>query len=314
MYNCVVPTSDLLQLIGQTPLVELKRLSPKPGIRIFAKLEGQNPSGSVKDRIALALVEAAERRGALRPGATIVEASSGNTALALAFVAKQKGYQARVVLPRGIAPNIGDLLALSGVRITWVDAVGGMKVAIDTARELAAAGECVPLGQFTEAANVQAHYQTTGVEIAAALDQIDYFVAGIGTGGTIMGVGRRLRESNPEVKLIGIEPKLGERLQGLRNLQEGFIPPLLDLAFLDGRFMVDAASAFACAQDVARLEGIFGGASAGAAVHVAQRLAERVERANIVLMFADAGWKYLPARPWRAAQRQSQNLDNIHWW
>ncbi len=305
---------NLLGLIGNTPLIELQRLSTKPGVRIFAKLEGQNPTGSIKDRVALALVEAAELRGALKPGDTIVEASSGNTGLALAFVAKQKGYKARVVLPKGIAPNIGDLLALYGVQVTWVAPRGGMKLAIDTARELCENEGCVPLGQFVDEANVETHYSSTGREIVEALPEIDHFIAGIGTSGTIMGVGRRLREANPDVQIIGIEPKPGEKLQGLRSLQEGFIPPLLDLTALDGRFMVDSASAFESAQMVAKCEGIFVGASSGATLNVALRLAERLERGNIVVMFADGGWKYLPARPWRAAQRHSANLDNIHWW
>jgi cysteine synthase B len=306
--------SPLLKLVGKTPLVELRALSPKPGVRIFAKLEGQNPTGSIKDRVALALVEAAERRGDLKPGDTIVEASSGNTGIALAFVAKQRGYRAHIVLPRGVAPSIYDLLRMYDVEMTWCEADGGMKRAIDTAQEMASARGFKLLGQFTERANIDVHYQTTGPEILDDLPEVDAFIAGIGTSGTIMGVGKRLREARPDVRIIGIEPKLGERLQGLRSLEEGFLPPLLDLKALDGRFIVDSASAFDCARRVARAEGILAGASAGATLHVAFKVAERIERGNIVVMFADGGWKYLPARPWDATEKRDDQLDEIHWW
>ncbi len=306
--------SPLLKLVGNTPLVELRAISPKPGVRIYAKLEGQNPTGSIKDRVALALVEAAERRGELMPGDTIVEASSGNTGIALAFVAKQRGYKAHIVLPRGVAPSIYDLLRMYDVEMTWCEADGGMRRAIDTAQELAAARGFKPLGQFTERANVDVHYKSTGAEILKDVPEVDVFIAGIGTSGTIMGVGKRLREARPNVRIIGIEPKLGERLQGLRSLEEGFLPPLLDLKALDGRFIVDSASAFDCAKRVARAEGILAGASAGATLHVAFKVAERIEKGNIVVMFADGGWKYLPSRPWDVPAKGDDQLDEIHWW
>ncbi len=309
-----MPAADLLKHIGNTPLVELRRLAPKPGIRIFAKLEGMNPTGSVKDRIALGLVEAAERRGALKPGDAIIEATSGNTGIALAFVAKQRGYRARVVLPRGVATSVQDILNLFGVEITWAESHGGMKGAIELAQKVAEAEGVHLLGQFTDAANVEVHYRTTGEEIARALPEVDVFVAGIGTGGTIMGAGRRLREVSPGVRVIGIEPKLGERLQGLRSLAEGFIPPLLDLAQLDGRYLVDSAEAFKCARMVAQAEGILAGPSSGATLAGALRAARRMERGNIVVIFADAGWKYVPGRPWQAAHEGDRSLDDIHWW
>ncbi|MSQ26453.1 MAG: cysteine synthase family protein [Dehalococcoidia bacterium] len=309
-----MPPLNLLSLVGNTPLVELPRISPKPGIRIFAKLEGQNPTGSVKDRVALALVEQAERRGKLKAGDTIVEASSGNTGLALAFVAKQKGYKAVVALPRHVAPSIRDLLHMYGVEIVWCD--GGMDNAIRTARALAQERGYFPLGQFSDEANVEVHYRTTGKEILDALPQVDAFVAGIGTSGTAMGVGRRLREANPEVQIIGIEPRPGEYLQGLRPIGEGFMPPLLRLGQLSGRFMVDSATAFECARLVAREEGILAGASGGAALHGALRVAQRMERGNIVAMFADGGWKYLPSRPWAGLESPETQaaLDDVHWW
>jgi cysteine synthase len=305
---------SLLDLVGHTPLVELTRLSPKPGVRIFAKLEGGNPSGSVKDRIVLAMVEAAEARGLLAPGATIVEASTGNTAIALAMVARQKGYGVSIVLPRGIVPSIEDILRLYGAEVTWADPAGGMRGTIEAAHDLAEREGYYELGQFSDQANVDAHYEHTGAEIVDALDRIDAFVAGIGTGGTIMGVGRRLRERHPDVRVIGVEPRLGDRLQGLRSLAEGYLPPLLDLDLLDGRYLVDSASAIAETHRVIETEGIMAGVSSGAALHGALRVAEGIDSGNIVVMFSDGGWKYLPSRPWDAAAAGDTQLDEVHWW
>ena len=304
----------LLGLIGQTPLVELRRLAPKPGVRIFAKLEGANPSGSVKDRVVLAMIEAAERRGDLKPGATIVEASTGNTAIALAMVGKQKGYGVSTVLPHGIVPSIADLLRLYGAEVTWAEPVGGMRGAVETAHDLAERRGFYELGQFRDPVNVETHYAQTGAEIAGALDQTDAFVAGIGTGGTIMGVAQRLREQQPNVRIVGVEPRLGERLQGLRSLADGYRPPLLDLAQLDSRFLVDSASAIAAAHRVIETEGVLAGVSSGATLHIALRIAEGMDRGNIVVMFSDGGWKYLPARPWDAAETGDERLDEVHWW
>lgn len=304
----------MLDLVGNTPLVELSSLSPKPGIRIFAKLEGGNPSGSVKDRIVLAMVEAAEAQGMLNPGDTIVEASTGNTAIALAFVAKQKGYKVKVVLPKGIVPSMADVLHLYGAEFEWVEPSGGMRGAIFAAKALAREDGVHELGQFTRSENVDTHYRTTGAEIAASIDSVDAFVAGIGTGGTIMGVGKRLREEFPGVKVIGVEPRLGDRLQGLRSLIEGYIPPLLDLDTLDGRFLVDSASAIVEARRVVESEGFLVGVSSGATLTGAFRIAERMDHGNIVVMFSDSGWKYLPAQPWDAANEADERLDEVHWW
>lgn len=301
-------------LVGGTPLVELTRLSPKPGVRLFAKLEGQNPSGSVKDRIVLAMLDAAERRGALRPGATLVEASTGNTAIALAALAPRRGYAVRVVLPHGVVPSVADILDLYGAQIEWHEPEAGMRGAIGRAQEIAARPGHYALGQFTDAANAACHYATTGAEIAAAMSRVDVFVAGIGTGGTIMGVTRRLRERWPEMRAVGVEPRLGDRLQGLRSLSEGYVPPLLDLATLSRRFLVDSASAIAAARDAMRAEGIFAGVSSGAVLHAALRVAEGIEEGNIVMMFSDGAWKYLPARPWSASDADAESLDEVHWW
>ena len=304
----------LLDIIGNTPLVELPNLSPKPNVRIFAKLEGQNPSGSIKDRIVLGIVEAAERRGDLKPGDTIVEASSGNTAIALAMIGKQKGYRVRVCIPRNVAPSIADVLHVYGAEVSWSDAERGMEGAIEEARRAAEKDGAYSLSQFGDQVNVETHYRTTGMEIVAALPRVDLFVAGIGTGGTIMGVGRRLREANPHVRVIGVEPRPGERVQGLRSLEEGFAPPLLDLGQLDGRFLVDSATAIRMTHDIVAKEGVLGGVSSGAVVSVALRLARDMDEGNVVVMFSDGAWKYLPSRPWDAAHEGSSALDETHWW
>ena len=306
--------ATLLGLIGDTPLVELRRMAPKPGVRIFAKLEGQNPSGSVKDRIALAMVERAEQQGLLHPGDTIVEASSGNTAIALAMIAKQKGYAVRVIIPGEVAPSIGDLLELYGAEITWCEPRAGMKGAIDLALEMSQEDGFHYVGQFDNPMNLQTHYATTGDEIAGALPVVDVLVAGIGTGGTITGVGRRLREANPDVKIVGVEPRMGEALQGLRSLSEGYVPPLLDLNLLSRRFLVDNATAIDVSRRIVEREGILAGISSGAALHAAFRVADDLPKSNIVVMFSDGGWKYLPARPWDAARSGSEALDETHWW
>ncbi|MCB9665253.1 MAG: cysteine synthase family protein [Alphaproteobacteria bacterium] len=313
--DVTLPTRPgLLSVVGRTPLVELRHLAPKPGVRLLAKLEGQNPSGSIKDRIALALVEQAEARGELKPGDTIVEASTGNTGIAVAMVARQRGYQLKVVIPHGVVPSIRDVLELLGVEILWVEPYAGMRGAIETARALARTRGWFPLNQFGNALNVQTHYACTGTEIAEAAGKVDAFVAGIGTGGTIMGVSTRLREDNPDLQVIGVEPKMGEHLQGLRSLEDGYRPPLLDLDALSGRFLVSAARALEAAHQVASTEGILAGVSSGAALHAALRVAERMDEGTIVVMFSDGGWKYLPARPWGAARRQDPNLDETHWW
>lgn len=308
------PLPPLLRHVGGTPLVELPRFSPKPGVRIWAKLEGANPSGSIKDRVALALVREAREDGRLADGQRVVEASTGNTGIALAMVCRQYGHPLTVVIPEGVVPSISDILELYGVDIVWVKPRAGMRGAIEHARELATTRGWHLAGQFSSSTNIATHYGTTGAEIDGELDRIDAFVAGIGTGGTLMGVGRRLRERNPQVKLVGVEPRMGERLQGLRSIKDGYHPPLLDLTMLDARYLVGAADALGATHRVVREEAVLAGVSSGAALHAALRFAEKVEEANIVVMFADGGWKYLPARPWEAAAAGKPDLDEIHWW
>ncbi|MBI2935504.1 MAG: cysteine synthase family protein [Chloroflexi bacterium] len=306
---------SILDGIGKTSLVELTRLSPKRGVHIFAKLEGQNPTGSIKDRVAKYLVQLGEATGELKRGQTIVEASSGNTALALSLVASQKGYRVKAVIPKRATPGMAELLKLYGVEIVWANPQAGMKGAIERAKRIATEEGCYATRQFENTANVLAHYETTGPEILNDLPEVDVFIAGIGTGGTLMGVGRRLKEHNARAKIIGVEPKAGERLQGLRNLEEGYVPPLLDLAMLDGRFTVDSQTAFSTVQMLLAAEGIFAGVSSGAVLHTALRVARRIRRGNIVVIFADGGWKYLASTVWRQKPRSpSKHPDDIAWW
>jgi len=286
-----------------------------PEVRLFAKLEGGNPTGSVKDRVAAYMVREAEESGALSPGQTIVEASTGNTAIALAAVAKRRGYPVLAVVPEQVAPGIADLLALFGVEIQWAQPRAGMQGPIEAAQRLAERNGWWFASQFSSAANVRAHYETTGPEILADLPQVDVFVAGIGTGGTVMGVGRRLKERDPRTRVVGVEPRFGDRLQGIRNLDEGYVPPLLDLGLLDGRMLVDSESAFDCVRTLVSREGIFAGISSGATLHAALRIGARMERGNIVVMFADSGWKYLQALPWvTPATGLAAGPDDTAWW
>lgn len=301
--------------VGRTPLVEISELSPKPSVRIFAKLEGQNPTGSIKDRIAKYMIIDAEQKGLLSQGDTIIEASTGNTALALALVSKQRGYKLKSVVSTKTTPGMGEILEMHGVDVIWCEPKTGMKSAIDLAKTLATDHGWFSPCQFENEANVRAHYESTGPEILESISTVDILIAGIGTGGTLMGVGKYLREYNPNIKVIGVEPKMGETLQGLRNLDEGYLPPLLDLSNLDGRFLVDSITAFKASKEILDKTGIFAGISSGATLHCAQRLAERIPKGNIVVIFADGGWKYLVSSPWKnVAQISIDEPDNVAWW
>ena len=304
----------LLETIGNTPLIEMQHISPKKTVRIFAKLEGNNPSGSIKDRIVNAMINDAEKKGIIKPGDTIVEASSGNTGIALSMIAQQKGYKALIVIPREVPPSIGDLLKLYGAEIHWCDSGGGMKTPIETAKEVAVGNSYHLLGQFSNDINSNTHYLTTGKEIVDHIGWVDAFIAGIGTGGTIMGVGKGLREINSNVRLIGVEPTLGDRLQGLRNLQDGYIPSLLNLNDIDGRFLVDSQDAIDTSKMLAKNEGIFSGISSGATMNIALRIAEEMDKGIIVVMFSDGGWKYLPSRPWEESIENASDKNDLHWW
>ncbi|MEO8458759.1 MAG: cysteine synthase family protein [Chloroflexota bacterium] len=308
--------SDLIHAIGNTPIVALKHCSPNPDVRLFAKLEGFNPTGSIKDRVALAMVKQAQHEGRLPSGARIIEASTGNTGIALAMVGRALGYPVRIVMPENVFPEIPRTVSAYGAEITWVSGEGGMTRAIELAREIAAAEGYVMLDQFSNEENLRAHYEGTAAEILADLDHIDAFVAGIGTGGTLMGVGRRLKEVNPATMVIAAEPHPGNHVQGLRSLAEGFVPPLLDYGVLNGKILVRSASAFAATALIMNREAIFAGVSSGAVLHAAMKVIPRLTRGTIVLAFADSGWKYLNTPVWSSVAEpdDADSLDDVMWW
>jgi cysteine synthase B len=277
-------------------------------VRLWAKLEGQNPTGSVKDRVARAMVEDAEKSGVLAPGATLLEPSSGNTGISLAVVARVRGYKLVVVMPENTSLERRQLLELYGARVVLSPADQGSNGAIERAKRLAAEHpDWVMLYQYGNPANAQAHYETTGPEIWRDLPEVTHFVAGLGTTGTLMGVGRFLRERNPAIKVVAAEPEYGDLVYGLRNLDEGFVPPIFDPDLLDGRIKAGAAAALARTRELAATEGLFAGISGGAVLHVALRLAERLERAEIVLLVADGGWKYLSTGAYAADQAAAED-------
>ena len=298
-------SGDLLDAIGNTPTVELRRLAP-PGVRVFAKLEGANPTGSVKDRIARAMVRDALASGALHPGQTILEPSSGNTGISLALVGALLGHPVRVVMPDNTTPERAQLLRLYRADIVFSPGEEGSNGAIRVARELAAADPTLFMPfQYGNPANPRAHEETTGPEILAAVPEIDCFVAGLGTGGTLTGVGRFLKRARPGVRVIAAEPLPGELVQGLRSLEEGFIPPVLDQSVLDDRYLVSNRDAVLGLRALMREEGIFAGLSCGAAISVALRVAAEMDHGNVVVLLADGGWKYLSSGLW------TRDLDEL---
>ena len=308
----------LLDIIGNTPLVELRNMSPKRGIRIFAKLEGQNPTGSLKDRIAKSMIEKAERDGVLGPSTTILEPTSGNTGISLAFVARLKGYKVKVVMPDNVSPERTQLLQAYGAEIVSSDGRYGTNGAIGVAQEMMAQGKngayFMPY-QYGNDANPSAHYETTGAEIIADLSEVDVFIAGLGTGGTLMGVGRHLKEHRTDIKVIAVAPEHDEAIQGLRDLEEGFIPPILDLSMLDARIMTRTIDAFQGTRELLRQEGIFAGISSGSVIWAAMKTAERMEKGNIVCLLADGGWKYLSTGLWtKDVEQMKGEARGKIWW
>ena len=307
---------DTLDAIGNTPLVELPRITPKKGVRIFAKMEGNNPTGSLKDRIAKYMIEHAERSGELTKDKTILEPTSGNTGIALAMIGRRKGYKVKVVIPENATPERRQLLEIFGAEMIYSDGTKGSNGAIELAQKLVAQDKTLYMPyQYGNPANPLAHYETTGVEILHDLPEVDVFVAGLGTGGTLMGVGRRLKEVNPKTKVIAVEPHPGDLVQGLRSLDEGFIPPILDTSLLDSKIMVDSRCAFAATKDLTTKEGIFAGVSSGAVVHVAIRMAHRMEKGNIVVILCDNGWKYVSLGVWhKEFPELGENMYSHLWW
>lgn len=290
--------NSLLDSVGHTPLVGLPHLSPSENVRLWAKLEDRNPTGSVKDRAALAMVIQAEKDGLLQPGATLLEPTSGNTGISLAMVARQRGYRLICVMPENTSTERAQLLKIWGAEIIWSPAAGGSNEAVRVAKQLAEANpDWVMLYQYGNPANPTAHYETTGPEILADLPTITHFVAGLGTTGTLMGVGRYLREHRPDIQIVAAEPRYGELVYGLRNIDEGFIPELYDESVLTSRFSVGPRDALKRTRELLDTEGIFAGVSTGAILHAALGIARRVEReggeADIAFIVCDGGWKYL---------------------
>jgi len=285
---------DLLSTIGSTPMVELPHLAPSPRIRIYAKLESANPTGSVKDRIARAMLEDARATGALDAGQTILEPSSGNTGISLAMIGRLMGHPVRVVMPDNTTVEREQLLRLYGAEIIPSPGAEGSNGAIRLAQELSAADPSLFMPyQYGNPANPRAHEEGTGPEILAAVPEVDLFVAGLGTGGTLTGVGRFLKRARPGVRVIAAEPLPGEQVQGLRSLEEGFVPPVLDASVLDDRYLVSNRDAVIGVRRLMREERIFAGLSSGAALHVALRAAVEMQEGSIVVLLADGGWKYL---------------------
>jgi cysteine synthase len=309
-----VTASTLLDVVGHTPLVDLARLSPKPGAHLYAKLEGQNPTGSLKDRVAKAMIEAAEASGDLEPGRELLEPTSGNTGISLAMVARLKGYGLTCVMPENATEERKRLLTLLGATIVLSPGNEGTNGAVRAALELAErdARYFMPF-QYANEANVRAHYEGTGAEIADALDRVDVFVAGLGTGGTLMGAGRRLRESFPGIVVAGVEPLPGDPVIGLRSLEDGYVPPILDVSQLDRKILVSNTDSVGGVRALLETEAIFAGVSSGGVVHVARRLAEELDEGVVVCVLADGGWKYLSAAFW-AAEDIEAAMERQIWW
>src|SRR3989475_1283949 len=298
--------SSILDTIGNTPLVELKSFSPRQGVQIFAKLDGCNPSGSVKDRIAKMMVEEAEADGKIKPGSVLLEPTSGNTGIALAMIARVKGYPFTAVMPDNVTQERRQMLELYGAQIIYSDGALGSNGAVKRAQELARTDDrYVMLYQYGNDANPRAHYEGTAREIIEDLPDLDVFVAGLGTGGTLTGNARRLKEYNPAIRVVAAEPMQGDGVQGLRSLEDGFVPPVLDQSVLDAKILVSARDAIRRTRQLKDQEGIFAGPSSGAALHAALRVASTMDRGKFVVILADGGWKYLSEDLW------TRDLDQL---
>jgi cysteine synthase B len=284
---------DILAAIGNTPLVGLPTMSPSPDVRMFAKLEGQNPTGSMKDRIALRMVAEAEASGALTTDKIVLEPTSGNTGIALAMVCRRRGYRLTCVMPDNVSTERRQVLEMFGADMVFSPGAEGSNGAIRLAQEMSSDPKYHMLYQYGNPANPAAHYEGTGAEIVSDCPEIDVFVAGLGTGGTLMGCGRRIKEHNPSASIVAAEPEYGELVYGLRNLDEGFVPPILDITLLDRRIKVSTRDALRATRELLTQEAIFSGISSGAAVHVARRVAAGMTAGTIVALLPDGGWKYL---------------------
>jgi [CysO sulfur-carrier protein]-thiocarboxylate-dependent cysteine synthase len=306
---------NVIESIGNTPLVELPRLSPKPGVRIWAKLEGHNPTGSVKDRVAKSMIEDAEEQGAIEPGHTIFEPTSGNTGISLAMICRRKGYPLKVVMPDNVTEERTQLLRMYGAEIVYSEGAKGSNGAVELALEMAQADASYYMPyQYGNEANPLAHYNGTAPEILEELDEIAAFVGGLGTGGTLMGNGRRFKERDPETKIVAAEPMQGELVQGLRSLDDGFIPPIIDLDLLDRKIMVSNHDAIVWTKKLLEEEGLFAGVSAGAIAYVANRIAGELDEGNVVFLVPDDGWKYLSSGVYTKPIEELEGIDSTVWW
>ncbi|MBK5229784.1 MAG: cysteine synthase family protein [Thermoleophilia bacterium] len=285
---------DIVESIGHTPLVELPRLSPKPGVRLYAKLESHNPTGSVKDRVARALIEDGEAKGAIGPGSTIFEPTSGNTGISLAMICRRKGYGLKVVMPDNVTAERTQLLRMYGAEIVYSEGAKGSNGAVELALDMAEKDPSYYMPyQYGNPANPLAHYTGTAPEIAEELGSVAAFVAGLGTGGTLMGCARYFKEYDPTTRIVAAEPLQGELVQGLRSLDDGFIPPIIDLSLLDRKIVVSNRDAVVWTKKLLEEEGVFAGVSSGAICAIAVRAAEQIDEGNVVFIIADDGWKYL---------------------
>src|SRR5918994_2925135 len=312
---CGGRSSNLVEAIGYTPLVELPRLSPKPTVRVYAKLEGRNPTGSVKDRIARAMIEDAEERGQIAPGQTILEPTSGNTGISLAMICRRKGYPLKVVVPDNVTEERIGLVRMYGAEVVRSEGAKGSNGAVELALQMAErdASYYMPY-QYGNEANPRAHYEGTAPEILEELDEVAAFVAGLGTGGPLMGVGRRLKEEDPDTLVVAAEPMQGEDVQGLRSLDDGFIPPILDVSLLDRKIMVANRDAIVWTQRLLHEEGVFAGVSAGAIVSVAVRIASELDGGNVVFLIPDDGGKYLSSGVYTTPVEELEGIDSTFWW
>jgi [CysO sulfur-carrier protein]-thiocarboxylate-dependent cysteine synthase len=310
-----VRLGSILDLIGNTPLVELKRLSPNPRVRIWVKLEGQNPTGSVKDRVAKTLIEAGERSGELTKDKTILEPTSGNTGIGLAMIGAYKGYRVKVVMPTNVSPERRQLLELYGAEVVDSPGTEGSNGAIRLAKRMAEEPQYYMPYQYGNPANPEAHYHGTAVEIIRDLPEVSAFVAGLGTGGTLTGTGRRLKEHDPRVRIVAVEPEQGDLVQGLRSLADGFIPPVLDQSVLDGKLLVSSVDSIRGLQSLSRDEGIFAGISSGAVLWGCQRVASQLESGDVVGLLPDAGWKYMSTGVWTKSLDEAERVleGKINW-
>jgi [CysO sulfur-carrier protein]-thiocarboxylate-dependent cysteine synthase len=308
--------ADIVAAIGHTPLVELRRLAPKPGVRIYAKLESYNPTGSVKDRVARALIEDAEARGAIAPGQTVLEPTSGNTGISLAMICSRKGYPLRVVMPDNVTAERTQLLQMYGAEIVYSPGAEGSNGAVRVALELAAGDASLYMPyQYGNEANPRAHYDGTAVEILEELDEVTAFVGGLGTGGTLMGCARRFKEENPNTRIVAAEPLQGELVQGLRSLEDGYIPPILDIALLDRKIFVSNRDAVVWTRRLLHEEGLFAGVSAGAVASIAHRVGSELDEGNVVFVVPDDGWKYLSSGVYtRPLEELEAKLETTPFW